>query len=218
MTTYAPYVIKQGDFLLTLAEGFDADVVWNHPKNEPLRKAGRDPHTLAPGDVIYLPEVERKWHRLRIGEVNTFVANTLYAEVTLTFTDRDGKALANAACKYEGLRGSDQPAQTDASGSVKLTRVPVRPRYELVVELPEHKARFRVLVGHMDPITEATGVQKRLQNLGYGRSPLLALACALRRDRAPAAALLAFQLDRALAPTGTHDNATREALASAHRS
>jgi hypothetical protein len=48
-----PYVIRQGDYLALLAYkfGFDADAVWNDPKNADLRKIRSDPNMLWPTDV-----------------------------------------------------------------------------------------------------------------------------------------------------------------------
>ncbi len=56
-----PYVIRQGDTLATLAYrfGFDADVVWNDPKNDDLRKLQSAPNILKPTDILYIPERAR---------------------------------------------------------------------------------------------------------------------------------------------------------------
>jgi len=56
-----PYVVLQGEYLAMLAYklGFDANAVWNDPKNQQLRDAGKlsqDPNVLWPTDVIYIPD------------------------------------------------------------------------------------------------------------------------------------------------------------------
>lgn len=58
-----PYVVRQGDYLLKLAQryGFDAEEVWSHPRNEDLRKLRKDHHILAPGDIVYLPVKANEW-------------------------------------------------------------------------------------------------------------------------------------------------------------
>ena len=62
----ATYTVRQGDVLTEIARraGFnDETVIWNHPSNEPLRRAGRGPALLAPGDQLFVPlrsEVKRR--------------------------------------------------------------------------------------------------------------------------------------------------------------
>ena len=58
MAATKPYVVKAGDYTKKLAHtlGFDADEVWNDPKNAELKKLRKDPDMLVAGDVLFVPE------------------------------------------------------------------------------------------------------------------------------------------------------------------
>jgi hypothetical protein len=70
---------------------------------------------------------------------------------------------------------------------------------------------FHLLLRHLDPVTEPSGQQARLANLGYYLGPVDG-----ERSDALAAALVAFQRDRGLEPTAEPDEETRAALLEAH--
>ena len=86
-----PYVIRQGDYLLSLAQqfGFDADTVWNDPANAALRKLRADPNFLWPTDILQIPDQDAPpvTTRLTTGTTNAFVSNVPMVSVTVTFTD-----------------------------------------------------------------------------------------------------------------------------------
>ncbi len=101
-------------------------------------------------------------------------------------------------------------------------RIPIRTG-AFVVSFREHGLAYRVSIGGVDPSVADTGPFQRLQNLGYGMSPLLALGVASghyapnetgQRKRL----LCAFQLNHGLTATGTLDHATLDAIEKAHGS
>jgi hypothetical protein len=216
-----PYVVRQGDYLDRLAArfGFDAYDVWNHAKNKPLRDQGRLPEILHPTDILYIPAPKPKWLPVKIGVVNTFTAPAHQVTLALAFKTHDGKPLANAACVFRGLLPSKvaPPATTDGSGALQID---VSTRQGLfLAAFPLERFRFVVQIGHMDPLGESSGTRKRLENLGYGASPMLALGMSLGHH-VPAddasAHLAAFQRQQGILPTGTADDVTLDALKSAH--
>jgi hypothetical protein len=74
-----PWVTKQGDFILHLANtfGFDADTVWQDPSNAQLRAIRPNPNLLAPGDVLSIPDPPTQpppMTSLTPGSTNRFVA------------------------------------------------------------------------------------------------------------------------------------------------
>ena len=42
---------------------------------------------------------------------------------------------------------------------------------ELYVGEPPHEMQYHLLLGHLDPVEELTGIQKRLNNLGHNSGP-----------------------------------------------
>lgn len=223
MSDMRPYVVQQGDYLSKLAAqyGFDADVTWNHGKNKLLRESGRVPEMLQPLDILYIPEKKPNWLPVKAGQVNAFTASARKVTLSLRFTRRDGKPLANAKCTYNCLLPSKEmpPEQTDDAGALKFQVSTRQPPF--VVTFALERYRFVINVGHMDPLSEASGVQKRLENLGYGVSPVIALGVSLGHwtafDR-PEKRIATFQRAQGIDPTGTADQGTLHALQNAHGS
>ena len=210
MSDTKPYVIQQGDYLAKLAFklGFDAAPVWSSTANEALRTLRKSPDVLLPGDILQIPASSAATTSLSPNTSNAYVAQVPLVNVLLVLGDRDGNRFTDEPCEVMGLSGAgapEAPTSTDGSGTLML-RVPVTLR-EVEVHLPRKNVTMRVMVGDMDPEDERSGIQKRLQNLGFGyffpgEDP----------DRQLEAALRAFQSSHGLEPTGAIDDATREAI------
>jgi hypothetical protein len=207
-----PYVVRDGDHLSVIAHklGFDADTVWNDPKNADLKKLRGSPNILCAGDVVYVPDPKPKdWSTLTIGTLNPFVSPVPTVQLSLGFS-QNGKALINAKCIIHGLAEPNQ-FSTDAAGRLSVS-IPVTLQ-TVSVEFPDIPMVRRVKIGHLDPVGEPTGVLQRLQNLGY-------VSPRTRVDPNDAATLAgplaAFQRAAALTVTGALDDDTRGALQKAH--
>ena len=208
----APYVVRQGDYLAKIAfvHGFDADEVWNDPKNEGLKRLRRDHRLLAPGDLVYLPVKKKEGLPLQKGTTNRYVAKVPKVEVVVVFQD-DDKPLADEPYVIEGL-GAPQEGTTDSSGKIAID-VPLLAREGRVV-FTKRNIAFPLLVGDMDPIDEATGVRKRLQHLGHMPPP--GDPSETDQDELDRASIAAFQEARGLPVTGAADEATKAELVKVH--
>lgn len=202
-----PYVIRKGDHLakLALRMGFDADAVWNHPKNDDLRKLRGNPNILCTGDVVYVPQPQKKWMTVNVGATNRFVASVPTLPIKVSF-QRDGKPLAGQSCTIQELAAPDNTATTDGKGTLSL-KVPVALE-SLTVTFPALGITARLNVGHLDPADTPSGVTQRLRNLGYRASSIGA------DGRSPQIAQ--FQHDQGLPVTGILDDATSDKLAGLH--
>ena len=56
------YTVKQGDCISSIAQkhGLFWDKVWNHPKNSRLKEQRKKPSILYPGDVVFVPDKDKK--------------------------------------------------------------------------------------------------------------------------------------------------------------
>lgn len=172
-TSMRPYVVVQGDHLPKLAAryGFDPDEVWNHAKNEPLRRSRADYHMLLPGDVLHLPEPKRTWHPVKPGVVNTFVAPRREVSVVVRFL-ADGAPLAGET--YVVVGAAVEPGTLDGEGYFRA-RVPAR-LDAFTIQFPARNEHYTLKIGHLHPPGSATGLRMRLGMLGfYGRG---AASCA----------------------------------------
>ncbi len=155
------------------------------------------------------------------GTTNKYKAKVPKVPLRLSF--RTGSTqLANSRYVIEG---SATPAEgtTDAEGRLELS-VSIHAA-EIRVLFPDLDQHFQVLVGHMDPVSEMSGVRARLTHLGYLLRPSAEDFDVIEPDSADTdddawltAALLAFQKDHDLPVTGVADEQTCTALVDTHGS
>jgi hypothetical protein len=213
-----PYVVKQGEYLAKMAfvYGFDADQVWNDPKNANLKQERPDPNVLAPGDVLQIPAAKKEGQPISKGTTNAYTVNVPKVKVDLVFKDGDNP-LASEECAVEGLGDPDpnaSPLSTDGGGKLSLD-VPVTTREFFVIFPKRERLAMHFYMGNVDPESEGSGVTQRLMNLGF-------LPAYFNDDPDRAAewvqkALAAFQAENGLDPSGEIDAATQKALRDTHQ-
>jgi hypothetical protein len=165
-----PWVIKQGDFLLQLANkfGFDADTVWQDPSNAQLRAIRPNPNILAPGDVLSIPDLPTQpppMKSLAPGSTTTFVApDPPIMTLTHKFVGIDPTTYASKAYTVQEL---DQLTglESDANGVVTF-QAPVTLSTATIV-FTDTGESWALRLGAMDPMNTMSGIFMRLQGLGY---------------------------------------------------
>jgi hypothetical protein len=210
MSNYWPYVVEQGDYLDKIAArlGASADEIWSHPKNEPLKKQGRTPNILHPGDILFVPEAKHpERRRVKIGAYNFYRAEVPKTEVKLRVHGDDGPmkgAKWIVDDMFQTLEGT-----TDDEGTITF-KVALTREF-VIIKLPEHDRVMRLDIGHLDPATAASGVRARLEHLGY-LDPGDASPQGLTK------AIADFQKDHDLEETGELDSESFKQLVEAHGS
>jgi murein L,D-transpeptidase YcbB/YkuD len=207
------HIVRDGEYLTQIAArlGQDPEALWNHPKNAELKAKRQHMDVLNTGDIVFVPdEPPRPGLPLRKGTTNRYVAKV--PKVTMSIVARDG----GVPLKDEPfvINGAGAPIEGTTDGSGKLTfKISIHVR-EAEILLPKKGLSFPLHIGDMDPISEASGVQKRLENLGLYTPPSGADAGAA--DARLKAAVADFQKAQGLTPTGELDDATRKRLAEVH--
>src|SRR5580692_10180723 len=121
-----PYVIRRGDYLLSVAHkfGFDADTVWSDPANAKLRQLRPNQNLLYAGDILYIPNPKAPVMKtLEVGATNTFTSDPPTVTLTHQFVGVDETTYASKAYavgELDFLTG----LQTDGNG-VATFPVPV---------------------------------------------------------------------------------------------
>jgi hypothetical protein len=161
-----PYVVRSGDYLtaLAFARGTTVDDILADPNNADFKKQREHPEILLPGDIVYLPEPDRKWLPATVGSTNNFTVKVPEVDVKVTLSGPDGKALANKSVTTVPPLGT-APLTTDGSGGLTL-HVPV---FLDVVRITVDGGGpvFDVKVGNLDPHDEPSGLISRLRQLGH---------------------------------------------------
>lgn len=203
------YVARQGDHVAQLAFrwGVEPEDVWDHPANSDLKAKRQSMDVLYPGDVVSVPQ--RKDQRLSIekGTTNRYTATVPRRTLSIALASTDGP-YANQPYELHGLPskpGAPLPkGTTGAKGEIQIT-VPVTQR-EVGVLLPNPNIIYHLRIGEVDPMSEPTGPQKRLENLGY-------LERGKRHDAETVHyAVRAFQAKEGLPVTGELDATTHSKL------
>jgi N-acetylmuramoyl-L-alanine amidase len=205
------YVVKAGEHLADIAErfGYEQDeTVWNNERNSDLRKLRPNPYVLADGDELYLPERTPKAESKSTGAEHLFTLQTTRLKLKLIFEIFNGKAIDSEPSTVTPAP-LDAPKMTGGNGDVELTIA--RSSHFFQIALGGYESELHV--GRLDPISEDTGVNARLVNLGYLHgAPEDADGDEL------ALAVEEFQADAQLLVTGTIDEATRNQLVVMHGS
>jgi len=204
------YIVKQGDCLSSIAAkyGLFWEKIWNHPKNAQLREKRKDPYILYPGDVIFIPEKEDKEEAAATGQKHRFRRKGIPEKLELILC-LEGEPRRNEDYELQ-IDGKLIRGKTDGQGKVSISIPPGTRQGKLI--LIKTGEEFNLDLGHLDPITEITGVQARLANLGFD------VEVSGKWDERSKEALRQFQKSNNLNPTGEVDETTRNKLKEVHGS
>lgn len=199
------HTVQEGEWLkeIALQYGFpNWQKVWEHASNADLVTLRGEPDLLFAGDVINIPEPESNAVSAASDSTHKFVKKCLKMNLKIKVEDEEGEPLASKPWTIE-IEGKTYTGNTDAEGLVEQ-ELPVS---KGIGKLSVDKHVFPVQLGHMDPLDEIVGIQKRLHNIGYDCG-------ALDGEMGPKteAALQLFQFDNELSKTGTADQPTKSKL------
>lgn len=208
MTTHQ---VAAGDHISRVARTHGHRVyapVWNDPGNAELRKQRDDPHILAVGDLVAVPDpvqrevvrVTEKRHQFRLK------TKPLRFRFTLQ--------------QWQGRSDEDDPTSVLLGGEPVERKSAGKSTHEVVVDATSDRCvivspRRELLcrVGFLQPVETVAGYRERLNNLGYRAGDSDAPS-----DRQLRSAVEEFQCDQELAVDGVVGPKTRAALVFVHGS
>jgi len=208
---YKKYIVKQGDCISSIAfkYGFFPDTIWNDSKNSKLKQDRKDPNVLMPGDEVYIRDKEEKEESCASEKHHRFKRKGVPEKLILQF-------------KLNGELRSDEPYIVDIDGMISegktdkdgQAEIPIPPNaVKGKISFKDTGDEFDLELGHMNPVSETSGVKARLHNLGYDCGPVDETL-----DEKTEEAIKAFQQDIGLSVSGEVDQATRDALVREHGS
>lgn len=197
------HIVAQGECVASIAfeNGFFWETIWNAAENEALRTLRGNPNVLLPGDEVTIPDKRRKNVSCGTGKRHVFRLRAIPAKLHLVIL-MAGEPCANEPYVVE-LDGKTVNGTTGAGGEVDVLLFPNVKSAKLTVGTGDEATEYILRLRELPPISEIAGVQRRLENLGYGSAPM-------------ATVLRAFQHDHELPETGEADADTVEALQTAH--
>mgnify|MGYP000144413897 CR=1 FL=1 len=210
------HIIKSGDCLASIAKlyGFhDADIIYQYAANAEFKKSRPNLHILNPKDKVYIPEKTAKTITIASENCSVFTIKGLLTELKLAIEDFDGNPLPNTDYLLD-IAGITYQGKTDSEGMVveKIDALAKKGQLTLFLDADKKNSIFwSVELGALTPHIETTGIQARLNNLGY--------YCANEQgdiDSTTLNAISAFKVNNGLANDSVIDNALTSKLMSVY--
>ena len=162
------YAIKSGDCLSNIAEraGLRWKTIWQHPENAGLREQRQDPNVLYPGDRLAIPLKKNKEVSKPTAAEHVFVKKGTPTKFRLRLL-QEGEPRAGIPFTLL-VDGDIHQGKTDSQGYIILSISAKAAAGKLILTSDNgQEEKYDVLLGHLDPLDEIRGVQKRLRNLGF---------------------------------------------------
>ena len=186
---------------IAFERGFFWETIWNHPKNAELKQKRQDPNILKEGDIVHIPDKELKEESCATDQKHKFKIKGVPAKLKLRLMEppRDEKQPEEDAAAedeshlddpvYKPQEVNDEPVKntpykieidgkvvqegnTDGEGKVEIPLPPNAKSGRIVLRPGTEDERVIPLnLGGMDPISEISGIRKRLYNLGFPCQP-----------------------------------------------
>lgn len=201
------WVVRQGECIASIARdtGHFCDTIWNDEQNTALREARKDPYVLLPGDRVHVPPLREKWEPGQ-AEMRHRFRRRGWPEVLRIRVLRDGEPRGNQPYTLD-VDGTTFQGTTDPDGRLSCPIIPDAKRATLRVGAGPDIGEHQFLLGGIDPIDEISGVQGRLNSLGFDCGAVDGIL-----GPRTASALRDYQHSRRLPVTGSADEATRRQL------
>ncbi len=207
------FVVGDGDCMASIAfeHGFLPDTLWNLPQNAKLKSGRTDQRVLLPGDRVHVPKIRLRNEACQTDEKHVFVKKGVTETLRIVLLDEDGNPRSDL--KYI-LTIDKKIVKSDVTSEKGLIEAKIAPNArsgKLTVKGEEAEEVYSLQLGGMDPISSATGVQGRLNNLGFYCGAVDGIIGPQTRG-----AISEFQASQNLTVTGQMDDDTRKALARGH--
>ena len=190
-------------FNIAKERGFFWRTVWNHPENSALKQKRKDPSLLYEDDEIFVPEKELKEVSKGTDAQHTFKLKGEPCKLKLQLL-KLGEPRANEDYIIE-IEGKTIKGKTDGDGKIEHFIPNDATSGKLI--LKNGKESYPLQIGALDPVEKPSGIQQRLNNLGYSCGSEDGEIGEKTKE-----ALKKFQAEYDLETSGEADSATRAKL------
>ncbi len=207
------HVLQAGESIESLADAYGhfGPTIWDHPDNCALKELRGNPDVLLPGDEVHIPPLRVKTATASTGLRHRFKRRGVPSKIYF-YAKVFGQPLADQPFVVE-VDDQRTEGRTTDEGLVECFVRPDAPTARITIGEGESTWEYVLRLRRLEPVTEVSGVQARLANLGFFNGPV---------DGNPSAdlesAIGRFQAAYGQAVTGELDEAGREALVGAHGS
>jgi N-acetylmuramoyl-L-alanine amidase len=173
------HTVQQGECLSSLAAAFGLASwkdLYNLPGNAALKTKRLNPNVLAPGDVVMVPDSTgpKKAVGCATAQDHLFIVQTPRVRLRLLLQDADDEPYVDK--RFEVAIGQKKlTGRTNAKGLIDVAVPAKAQKGHLKVWFDEEEnpddpgpdIDGDLEIGHLDPVDSVTGLQARLQNLGF---------------------------------------------------
>jgi len=204
----AKHIVKQGDCIESIAfeKGFFWETIWNLPENAELKLERKDPNVLLAGDQVFIPDKREKTDVCATEQRHRFRRKGVPSMLRIVLEDEERKPRTGVQYTLE-IDGQLFSGETDAEGRLQHPMPPDAKGGKLIIGTGDDQEEHELQLGNIDPITEISGVQARLNNLGFDCGEVDGVLNAKTRT-----AVERFQQEYSLPVSGEIDQETRENL------
>ena len=204
------YKVKQGDCISSIAQGHGIpwEKIWNHLKNSNLKVKRKNPNVLYPGDLLFVPDKEERQESCSTEQKHRFKVKGVPSKLSLVLKDEEDQPRSNLPYTLE-IDGQLFSGKTDGSGKLEHSIPPNAKKGKLMIKGGIEE--YSLQLGTIDPITEITGIQARLSNLGFYVGSIDG-----KMNPETIEAIKYFQTEHGLIVNGEADPATRDKLLKEH--
>jgi hypothetical protein len=163
------HLVLQGECLFSIAEdhGHHWKTLWEDGANARLKEERKSPYILLPGDEVAVPDLRLREESKAADQAHRFRRKGVPATLKLRLLS-NGEPRKEVAWKAN-LGSGWEEGTTDGDGNLKIRLPPNSPAGLLRLE---DGTEYRLLLRELDPLDTMTGVQARLNNLGYAAGPV----------------------------------------------
>ena len=201
------HTVEPGQYMETIAEKFgfrDYRIIYDDANNQDFKTKRPNPHILYPGDSVFIPDRDPSQEPADTDKKHKFVLKKQKIKLIL-YIRRNGKPFANQAYRLK-VGSQTINSKTGPDGLIQH-EVPIGEPLGILTFTGRPSYTRKLNLGFLHPITKTSGVQMRLNNLGFG--------CGTpgKHDTdASTLALRAFQKKYQLTETGRANKHTTEKL------
>ena len=168
--------------------GFAVDTVWNPGENRAICDKRPDKNTLAKGDVVRIPHKRRRSESGQTDQLHRFKRKDTHSEFRLQLLEQ-GIPLSDLPYRLVLDDGTEFEGSLDNGELMELICLAAT-HGTLTVGEGDDARIYELEIGGLDPCDTVSGIQARLENLGYDPGPIDNLMGPLT-----SAAISAFQED-----------------------
>ncbi len=172
-----PYIVKPGDCLCSIAAryGFASyEDVYNASENAEFKKKRPNPNLIYPGDIVMIPEIPPKTYNLATGRRHRIVVPVpkVVLRIDVPVSEPHFYEVVVGKANKSGRTDEGMPIEFPIPVTATRGHIDLWPAKEGNEAAKEELFTWDLLIGHLDPIDEISGVQGRLANLGYYNDPV----------------------------------------------